>query len=167
MKNISKFTFRKKELENYAIGIETLKKLLKVAQAPSQILIFSGNDETGKKAATQLLAKETGRQVYRVDISGAISKYIGETEKNLEKILNRAENQDWILFFDEADALFGKRTEVKDAHDRYANIEVSYLLNKIESLGCLVILSTNQATDLKKEVLKRFKNVVYFPPEKV
>lgn len=166
MKNISKFAFRKKELDNYAIGIETLKKLLKVAKAPSQILIFSGIDEIGKKAATQILAKETGKQVYRVNISGVVSKYIGETEKNLEKILSRAENQDWILFFDEADALFGKRTEVKDAHDRYANIEVSYLLNKIENLGCLVILSSKQSSKLEKQVLKRIKNVVHFPPEK-
>jgi SpoVK/Ycf46/Vps4 family AAA+-type ATPase len=166
MKNISKLTFRKKELDNYAIGIKTLKKLLKVAQAPVQTVIFSGNDTTGKTIAVQILAKETDRQVYRVGLSAVISKYIGETEKNLEKIFNRAENKDWILFFDEADALFGKRTEVKDAHDRYANIEVSYLLKKIESLGCLVILSTNQATDLNKEVLKRFKNVVHFPPEK-
>ena len=90
-----------------------------------------------------LLGKTTGRDVYRIDLSTVVSKYIGETEKNLSRIFDQAQSKGWILFFDEADALFGKRTKVEDAHDKYANQEVSYLLQRIEDFDGIIILASN------------------------
>ncbi|HNM28041.1 MAG TPA: ATP-binding protein, partial [Saprospiraceae bacterium] len=116
-----------------------LKKQLK----PGFRSLFYGPPGTGKTLAVSLLGKTTGRDVYRIDISKVVSKYIGETEKNLANIFDQAENKNWILFFDEADAIFGKRTATKDAKDRYANQEVAYLLQRIEEYAGLVILATN------------------------
>jgi SpoVK/Ycf46/Vps4 family AAA+-type ATPase len=101
--------------------------------------------------------------VFRNDLSRVVSKYIGETEKNLSRLFDRAGNKDWILFFDEADALFGKRTEIRDAHDKYANQEVAYLLQRIESFEGLVILATNQRGNVDEAFLRRFQAVVNFP----
>jgi len=98
-----------------------------------------------------------------VDLSTVVSKYIGETEKNLERLFLKAKNRDWILFFDEADAIFGKRTGVKDAHDRYANQEVSYLLQRIENFNGLVILSSNFKSNIDEAFLRRFNMIVKFP----
>jgi ATPases of the AAA+ class len=96
-------------------------------------------------------------------LASVVSKYIGETEKNLEKVFNMAEDKDWILFFDEADSLFGKRTGIKDSHDRYANQEVSYLLQRIEEYGGLVVLSTNQKINIDDAFARRFQSVIRFP----
>jgi hypothetical protein len=106
-------------------------------------LVFAGPASADKLRAAQVLGRELGRTVYRIDLSEVVSKYAGEVEKNLDRLLARAEGKNWILFFDEADALFGKRTRVADAHDRYANQEVSYLLQRIEAYDGLVILATN------------------------
>jgi SpoVK/Ycf46/Vps4 family AAA+-type ATPase len=109
-----------------------------------------------------LLGKDTGRDVYRIDLSLVVSKYIGETEKNLSNIFDQAENKQWILFFDEADALFGKRTSVSDAHDRYANQEVSYLLQRIEDYAGLVLLASNQKENMDEAFTRRFDNIINF-----
>lgn len=125
--------------------------------------LFYGPPGTGKTLTACLLGKRTGREVYRVDLSMVVSKYIGETEKNLSKIFEQAEHKNWILFFDEADALFGKRTQVEDAHDRYANQEVSYLLQRIEDFPGLIILATNFRTNLDDAFARRFQSTVNFP----
>lgn len=125
--------------------------------------LFYGPSGTGKTFTASLLGKVTGRDVYKVDLSLVVSKYIGETEKNLSNIFAQAEDRGWILFFDEADALFGKRSEIKDAHDRYANQEVSYLLQRVEDYRGLVILATNQKTNMDEAFTRRFQNVIRFP----
>ncbi len=130
---------------------------------PGYKVLFSGPPGTGKTLTASLLGKYTGRPVFRIDLSQTVSKYIGETEKNLEKLFTRAEHKDWILFFDEADALFGKRTDVSDSHDRYANQEVSYLLQRFESFSGLVILSTNYKSNLDEAFLRRFNSIIKFP----
>jgi SpoVK/Ycf46/Vps4 family AAA+-type ATPase len=117
--------------------------------------------------AVEMLGKEFNKKVYRVDLSQVVSKYIGETEKNLSVVFKKAESKDWILFFDEADALFGKRTDVKDAHDKYANQEVSYLLQRIEDYPGLAILSTNLKGTIDSAFLRRFQTVVNFPKSRV
>ena len=124
--------------------------------------LFHGPSGTGKTFATCILGKETGREVYRIDLSLVVSKFIGETEKNLELIFARAENKDWILFFDEADALFGKRTNIRDAHDKYANQEASYLLQRIEDYDGLVVLATNMKTNIDDSFLRRFDSDLKF-----
>lgn len=129
--------------------------------------LFYGPPGTGKTLSACLIGKKTGRDVYRVDLSTIVSKYIGETEKNLAKLFDRASRKDWILFFDEADALFGKRTNVNDSHDRYANQEVSYLLQRIEYHDGLVILATNLKNNIDSAFLRRFQSIVYFPMPKV
>ena len=128
-----------------------------------KISLFTGTDGNGKTLAAETLARSTKKDLYRVDLSQIVSKYIGETEKNLEKIFKRVENKDWILFFDEADALFGKRTEVKDSHDRYANIEINYLVERIENYPGLVILATNKKTNLDNAFMRRLRYIVEFP----
>src|SRR4030095_10078926 len=110
-----------------------------------------------------LLGKQCNMDVYRVDLSMMISKYIGETEKNLSKIFDAAEHKNWILFFDEAEALFGKRTGVSDAHDRFANQEVSYLLQRIEDFNGVVILASNLKSNIDEAFTRRFQSVIYFP----
>ena len=125
--------------------------------------LFSGPSGTGKTLTAALLGRASGRSVYRVDLSQVISKYIGETEKNLARILEGAQRHDWILFFDEADALFGRRTEVEDAHDRYANQETSYLLQRIEEFHGVVILATNSSSSLDDVLTRRFQVVAAFP----
>jgi hypothetical protein len=124
--------------------------------------LFYGPSGTGKTFMTCLLGKEAGKEVYRVDLSLIISKYIGETEKNLELVFARAEHKDWILFFDEADALFGKRTNIRDAHDKYANQEVSYLLQRIEQYDGLVILATNMKNNIDDAFRRRFEVELQF-----
>jgi hypothetical protein len=124
--------------------------------------LFYGPSGTGKTFAACLLGKETNKEVYRVDLSMVVSKYIGETEKNLELVFARAESKKWILFFDEADALFGKRTNVRDAHDKYANQEVSYLLQRIEDYDGLVILATNMKNNIDEAFIRRFNAILKF-----
>ena len=129
---------------------------------PGFRILFAGPPGTGKTLTASLLGKYTNRDVYRIDLSLVISKYIGETEKNLSKLFDRAENKDWILFFDEADALFGKRTGVRDAHDKYANQEVSYLLQRIESHAGLVILASNMKSNIDAAFTRRFNAIIEF-----
>lgn len=129
--------------------------------------LFYGPPGTGKTLSATLLGKKAQRVVYRIDLSQLISKYIGETEKNLEKIFRQAEKKNWILFFDEADALFGKRTAITDAHDRYANQGTSYLLQRLEDCPNMVILASNMRSNLDDAFIRRFQSIIYFPvPEK-
>ena len=125
--------------------------------------LFAGDSGTGKTMAAEVLANELRLNLYRIDLSAVVSKYIGETEKNLRKLFDAAENSGAILFFDEADALFGKRSEVKDSHDRYANIEISYLLQRMEAFQGLAILTTNLKSALDKAFQRRLRFVVNFP----
>ncbi len=127
------------------------------------IALFAGNDGTGKTLAAGVIARDLGLPLYRVDLAAVVSKYIGETEKNLRRVFDAAERGGAILFFDEADALFGKRTDVKDSHDRYANIEVNYLLQRMESHQGLVILASNMKNNLDPAFLRRLRYVVEFP----
>jgi SpoVK/Ycf46/Vps4 family AAA+-type ATPase len=133
---------------------------------PGYKVLFHGPPGTGKTLTACLLGKETGKDVYRVDLSMVVSKYIGETEKNLAKVFDKAEHSGWILFFDEADALFGSRTKVESSHDRYANQEVSYLLQRIEDYSGLVILASNLKNNIDHAFLRRFQSIVYFPSPK-
>ncbi len=130
---------------------------------PGYRALFHGSPGTGKTLTATLLGKYTGRQVFRIDLSTVVSKYIGETEKNLAALFDRAKNREWILFFDEADALFGKRTNVKDAHDRYANQEVSYLLQRVEEFDGLIILASNFKANMDEAFLRRFNAIIRFP----
>jgi len=125
--------------------------------------LFYGPPGTGKTLVACLIGKVCNMDVYRIDMSTVVSKYIGETEKNLEKIFAMAEAKNWILFFDEADALFGKRTGVSSAHDRYANQETAYLLQRIEDFNGVVILATNLRTNIDEAFARRFQSVIYFP----
>jgi AAA+ superfamily predicted ATPase len=125
-------------------------------------VLFYGPPGTGKTLIAGILGNETGKDVYRIDISMVVSKYIGETEKNLEILFARAEDKNWILFFDEADAIFGKRTGVRDAHDKYANQEVSYLLQRIEDFNGLIILATNMKNNIDDAFIRRFNDIVKF-----
>jgi AAA+ superfamily predicted ATPase len=125
--------------------------------------LFAGESGTGKTMAAEVLAREMQLDLYRIDLSAVVSKYIGETEKNLRRVFDAAEDGGAILLFDEADALFGKRSEVKDSHDRYANIEVSYLLQRMESYRGLAILTTNLKPALDFAFQRRLRFVVHFP----
>lgn len=125
--------------------------------------LFAGDSGTGKTMAAEVLAHDLGLALYRVDLSTVVSKYIGETEKNLRRLFDTAEDGGAILLFDEADALFGKRSDVKDSHDRYANIEVSYLLQRMESYRGLAILTTNMRSALDRSFQRRLRFVVSFP----
>jgi hypothetical protein len=125
--------------------------------------LFAGSSGTGKTMAAEVLARELSLDLYRIDLSSVVSKYIGETEKNLRRVFDAAEEGGAILLFDEADALFGKRSEVKDSHDRYANIEVSYLLQRMEAYRGLAILTTNLKSALDSAFLRRLRFIVQFP----
>jgi AAA+ superfamily predicted ATPase len=125
--------------------------------------LFSGASGTGKTMAAEVLANELRLDLYRIDLSQVVSKYIGETEKNLRRVFDAAEEGGAILLFDEADALFGKRSEVKDSHDRYANIEISYLLQRMEAYRGLAILTTNMKSAIDTAFLRRIRFIVHFP----
>ncbi|AFY70343.1 AAA ATPase central domain protein [Thalassoporum mexicanum PCC 7367] len=125
--------------------------------------LFYGSPGTGKTLTACLLGKYTNKEVYKVDVSMVVSKFIGETEKNLAALFTKAESKDWILFFDEADALFGKRTNVRDAHDKYANQEISYLLQRVENYDGLVILASNLKSNIDDAFVRRFQSIIHFP----
>ncbi len=135
-----------------------MKKRLK----PGYRVLFYGSPGTGKTLAASLLGKYTGKSVFRVDLSVLVSKYIGETEKHLSNLFNKAQKKDWILFFDEADSVFGKRTNVRDAHDKYANQGVSYLLQKIEAYPGMVILASNYKDNIDNAFMRRFQSIIHF-----
>jgi AAA+ superfamily predicted ATPase len=141
------------------------------ARATGVTVLFVGPSGTGKTLSAEALARELALDLYRIDLAGIVSKYIGETEKNLDRVFAAAENANAVLFFDEADALFGKRSEVKDAHDRYANIEVAYLLQKMEQFDGLAILATNLKQNLDEAFARRLTFTVNFPfpeePERI
>ena len=136
-----------------------LSKVLK----PGFRCLFYGPPGTGKTMTASLLGKSSTLEVYRIDLSKIVSKYIGETEKNLANIFDQAENKNWILFFDEADAIFGKRTSTNDSKDRYANQEISYLLQRIEDFPGVLILATNLKTNMDEAFARRFQSMIYFP----
>jgi SpoVK/Ycf46/Vps4 family AAA+-type ATPase len=130
---------------------------------PGYRSLFYGPPGTGKTLTACLLGKVCGRDVYRIDLSMVVSKYIGETEKNLGRVFDYAQGRNWILFFDEADALFGKRTQTSSSNDRYANQEVAYLLQRVEDFDGVVILATNLKSNIDEAFARRFQSMVYFP----
>jgi hypothetical protein len=139
----------------------------KLSLGKGLIALFSGPSGTGKTLSAEVLAKELGLDLYRVDLSCVVSKYIGETEKNLSQVFDDAQMSNAILFFDEADALFGKRSEVKDAHDRYANIEVNYLLQRVEEYEGVVILASNLSKNIDSAFIRRMRFCIELPfPDK-
>jgi AAA+ superfamily predicted ATPase len=135
----------------------------RVPNGRSLACLFSGSPGTGKTMAAQILAKQLGATLYRIDLSQVVNKYIGETEKNLGRIFDAACGENVLLFFDEADALFGKRTEVRDAHDRYANVETGYLLQRVEQHHGAVVLATNLRKNIDDAFLRRLHVVIDFP----
>ncbi len=150
---------KSEESRNQALILRDQSKHVKTGQ----MVLFHGPPGTGKTLAAAFMGKYTSRDVYRIDLSMVVSKYIGETEKNLTKIFTTAENKDLILFFDEADAIFGKRTEVSDSHDRYSNQQITLLLQKIESYNGLIIFSANNKESIDKELLNKIGTEIYFP----
>ena len=135
----------------------------KLAMGKGVIALFAGPSGTGKTMAAEIIANELGLDLYKIDLSAVVNKYIGETEKNLERIFGEAQRSDAILFFDEADALFGRRSEVKDAHDRYANIETAYLLQRTEEYDGLVILASNLKKNMDEAFVRRLHFTLDFP----
>lgn len=156
-----------RELKKWLQHKDTLLKTNKRLK-PGYRALFYGPPGTGKTLTSCLLGKpdtEGGKEldVYRVDLSQVVSKFIGETEKNLSRLFDKAEHKDWILFFDEADALFGKRTNIRDAHDKYANQEISFLLQRVENYNGLVILATNFKSNIDAAFARRFQTIIHFP----
>lgn len=156
------------QIESIKIWVRYAERLfqdgnLKRKMKPGYRALFHGPSGTGKTMTAALLGKELRKEVYRIDLSQIVSKYIGETEKNLETVFKKAESKNWILFFDEADALFGKRTQVQSSHDRYANQEVSYLLQRIEDYTGLLILASNFKGNLDEAFIRRFHSIIHFP----
>ena len=147
---------RPKVLDGWGVG-------RKLASSRGVTVLFSGPPGTGKTMAAEIIADELGLDLYKIDLSTVVSKYIGETEKNIERIFKEAERSNAILFFDEADALFGKRSEVRDSHDRYANIEISYLLQRMEAYDGVTILATNLRGNLDEAFTRRLQFAVNFP----
>lgn len=145
--------------ENVLMNDWLLRKRIK----PGFRSLFYGPPGTGKTLTASLLGQATGLSVYRIDLSRIVSKYIGETEKNLASLFDHAQHQEWILFFDEADSLFGKRTESRNANDRAANQQVSYLLQRIEDFPGVVILATNARSHLDEAFARRFQSMINFP----
>ncbi|GAA0890820.1 hypothetical protein GCM10009122_04990 [Fulvivirga kasyanovii] len=155
-------------LEEINIWLKENKQMIVDEQVSRKIkkgyrALFYGPSGTGKTMAASLIGKEANVPVFRIDLSVVVSKYIGETEKNLASIFDKAENRNWILFFDEADALFGKRTQTTTANDRYANQEVSYLLQRVENFNGLVILSSNLKSNMDSAFTRRFQTMIKFP----
>lgn len=159
------------QLNDIKIWLEQGNKLMndwemKNRLKPGYKALFHGPSGTGKTLTAGLFGKLADLDVYRIDLSMVISKYIGETEKNLEKVFKKAEHKNWILFFDEADALFGKRTSISDAHDKYANQEIAYLLQRLEDYNGLVILSSNMRSNVDEAFGRRLQSIIHFPMPK-
>jgi SpoVK/Ycf46/Vps4 family AAA+-type ATPase len=164
-KSISKA--RAASLNNIIAGFKR-RKIISSANSinRSVMLLFTGGGNDNKIMAAEYIADMLGKKVYRVGLSEVVSKYIGETAKNLNRIFKKAAGKNWILFFDEADALFGKRTKVKDSHDKYANMEVSYLLERMENFSGLVILSSNKKSSIDPAFIRRINGILVFPLKK-
>lgn len=157
-----------KQINDISIWLNHSQKLMEDINLgrklkPGYRVLFYGPSGTGKTMTAALLGKSVQKDVYRIDLSQIVSKFIGETEKNLETVFKKAESKNWILFFDEADALFGKRTQVQNSHDRYANQEVSYLLQRIEDYTGLLILASNFKGNLDEAFIRRFHSIIHFP----
>jgi SpoVK/Ycf46/Vps4 family AAA+-type ATPase len=154
-------------LEQLNLAPDTLLGLKNICQdfksGHKPLCLFAGNRGAGQSLAAQAIASQLGKPLMHVDLAAVVSKYIGETEKNLNRIFDSAEMQDAVLFFDDADALFGKRTEVKDSHDRYANIDTNYLLQRIEAFQGLVILASSMKLALDSPFVRRIRHVIDFP----
>jgi ATP-dependent 26S proteasome regulatory subunit len=150
-------------VKHSAIVYETWGFDRKLAMGKGVNILFAGPSGTGKTMAADIMANVLGLDLYKIDISGVVSKYIGETEKNMARIFSEAETSNAILFFDEADALFGKRTEVRDSHDRFANIEISYLLQRMEEYEGVVILATNLQKNMDDAFVRRMHFTIEFP----
>lgn len=159
--------FTAQQLDEISIWLQHGRTLyenwgMSVKLKPGYKALFHGPSGTGKTLAAALLGKRYNLDVYRVDLSMVISKYIGDTEKNLEKVFKKAEHKNWILFFDEADSLFGKRTGISDSHDKYANQEISYLLQRLEDYQGLVILASNMRNNVDEAFTRRLQSVIHF-----
>lgn len=151
----------REQIEGLAERVKEMRAQGSLAKTGVRAL-FSGASGTGKTLAASLLGKATGLPVYRIDLAAVVSKWIGETEKNLASLFDSAEREDWILYFDEADALFGKRTEAHNANDRAANQQVSYLLQRIEDFPGIVILATNLGSHLDEAFARRLQSIIRF-----
>jgi SpoVK/Ycf46/Vps4 family AAA+-type ATPase len=153
--------------EQLACSQGTLTKLRNICRdftpGKSYICLFSGPSGTGKTLTSELIAKELHLDLLRIDLSAVVSKYIGETEKNLDRLFNAAHECNAVLFFDETDALFGEHSEVKDSHDRYGNIEINYLLQRIQAYHGLAILATNKKHAVDAAFQRRFRHIIEFP----
>ena len=125
--------------------------------------LFAGDSGTGKTMSAEVIAGELGLDLYTVNLATVVDKYVGETEKNLERIFTEASGVNAVLFFDEADAIFGKRSDVRDAHDRYANIESAYLLQRLETFDGLAVLATNLRSNIDEAFTRRLDAIVDFP----
>lgn len=145
------------------LGVTSRRRKL-ASDSSGNIAVFSGSSGTGKTMAAEVIARELRTSLYRVNLNHVVSKYIGETEKNLSRVFEEAQKKAAVLLFDEADALFGKRSEVKDSHDRYANIEINYLLAKMDAYHGLVILSSNHKIAIDPTVMCRVKYLLEFSP---
>lgn len=159
--------FTQQQLDEIRIWLQHGQTLLNVwgmnkKLKPGYKALFFGDPGTGKSLTAALLGKLHGLEVYRVDLSMVISKYIGETEKNLEKVFKKAENKNWILFLDECESLLGKRTGISDSHDKYANQEIAYLLQRLEDYPGLVIMATNMRNNLDDAFTRRLQSIIHF-----
>ena len=154
------------EIRSWIKNSDLLRGSGSLSKNPGFRCLFAGPSGTGKTLTATLLGKSTGRDVYRVDLSIIVSKWIGETEKNFAAVFDQAQESNWILFFDEADTLFGKRSGVSSSNDRYANQEVSYLLQRIEEFEGVAILSTNLKSNIDAAFSRRIQFVVRFDNEK-
>ena len=167
----SRLFFSLKQIETFRqIARETRQVELsgrtdKLASKPPGVLaLFFGSSGAGKTMAAEMIARELRTSLYRVNLNQVVSQYIGETEKNLAQVFEIAQRKKSVLFFDEADALLGKRSQIKDSHDRYANIETNYLLAKVEAYRGLVILTSNRKVDLDPKIVCRMQHMLEFSP---
>jgi SpoVK/Ycf46/Vps4 family AAA+-type ATPase len=145
-------------------GFDDLIKRFRTSSRNAFPVLFTGPSEDSKTVAADIISVELNLDIYRASLSSLISKHIGETEKNLDRVFREAAESSAVIFLDEADALFGKRSEIKDSHDRYANIEVTYLLQRIENYSGIVILSTRHSNTIDEALIRRMRYVVKFFP---
>lgn len=143
-------------------GLETLRDRIRSERKGAVRSLFVGARDSGQALAAASLGKAVGMSVFRVDLSAVVSRHIGETEKSLDRIFEEVAGTDAILFFDEADAIFGKRSEVHDSHDRYANVEAGYLLQKLDANSAPAILATSSRTNIDPAFLRRLRHVIHF-----